>query len=183
MIISWNVRGLNKKDKIRDISSRLLELNPNIAILLETIVKKDSVAHIRKLLNFKGVFADNYENHGNGRIWLAWKHNCIDIKLVCSTSQLVHCGVYDLVGNFMFWLTVIYAMNTLEQSRLLWKDLARIHSQQRGAWCLISDLNNVIKTQDGIGGRIVTEAEYNDLVTMMQNVGLYEMDSLDDYYT
>ena len=42
MIIAWNVRGLNKSGKIREISYRLLDLNLEIAILIETRVKKRS---------------------------------------------------------------------------------------------------------------------------------------------
>ncbi|KHN06941.1 Transposon TX1 putative 149 kDa protein, partial [Glycine soja] len=48
---------------------------------------------------------------------------------------------------------------------------------------LIGDFNNVLKTNDRVGGKMVCEKEYKDLRTMMDNTGLAEMDSKGDYYT
>jgi hypothetical protein len=47
----------------------------------------------------------------------------------------------------------------------------------------MGDFNNVLKSQHRIGGRIVMEAEYSDLSTMMNTTSLYEMDSMGDHYT
>ncbi|CAI8611540.1 unnamed protein product [Vicia faba] len=54
---------------------------------------------------------------------------------------------------------------------------------QQGPWCLIGDFNNVLKSQDIIGGSIVTEAECSDLQDFMDNNNLLEMDLIGDYYT
>lgn len=43
MIISWNVRGLNKAGNIKEISSHLLKSNLTIVILIERRVKKNNV--------------------------------------------------------------------------------------------------------------------------------------------
>ncbi|MCH98402.1 hypothetical protein A2U01_0019404, partial [Trifolium medium] len=109
----------------------LLELNPDIAILIETRVKNNKAENIRKRLK----------------------------------------------------LRAIYAQNKLEQRNKLWKDIETIHSQQQGPWFLMGDFNNVLKSQDRIGGRPVTEAEYRDLSNMMNATSLYEMDSRGDHYT
>ncbi|MCH95907.1 hypothetical protein A2U01_0016889, partial [Trifolium medium] len=105
--------------KVREVSSRLLELNPDIAILIETRVKNNKAKNIRKRLKLR--------------------------------------------GDWLFWLTTIYAQNQLNQRRKLWKDIETLHSQQQGPWFLMGDFNNVLKSQDRIGGRTVTESEYRDL--------------------
>ncbi|KAI5382262.1 hypothetical protein KIW84_UN0040 [Lathyrus oleraceus] len=121
---------LNKKVKLMEIISRLLEFQPNIVILLETRVKKDNATKIRKLLHLQGIYLDNNANHANGRIWIIWDNTCIDIRVISSTSKLVQPGVYDLQGKFHYRLTAIYALNTLDQRRILWKDIEAIHGQQ-----------------------------------------------------
>lgn len=68
MIISWNLRGLNKMGKLRETSSRLLNLYPKIAILLETRVKCDKAKKVKDYLNLRGKYLDNYQAHYNGRI-------------------------------------------------------------------------------------------------------------------
>lgn len=54
MIVAWNVKGLNKIGKVREISSHLSNLNPNIAILIETRVKSRKVDQIRNKLKLCG---------------------------------------------------------------------------------------------------------------------------------
>ncbi|KAI5422156.1 hypothetical protein KIW84_045572 [Lathyrus oleraceus] len=55
MLVSWNVRGLNKASKLRDISSRLLKLKPEIVILMKTRVKRSKAKLVRDKLNLKGI--------------------------------------------------------------------------------------------------------------------------------
>lgn len=183
MIISWNVRGLNNVGKLKEIGSRLLELRPTITILIETRVKQVKARNIRNKLRLQGEFLDNYSSHSNGRIWLNWDTNKVTIKYIRETSQLLHCGVYDLTSNFLYWITAIYALNKLDQRRTLWTDIECIHGNQHGPWVLLGDFNNVLKAKDRVGGNLVTESEYEDLAKMMRNTGTFEKDSMGDYYT
>ena len=68
MILAWNVRGLNKSGKIKEISSHLHDLKPDIIILIETRVKSGKAVPVRNKLNLKGTYVDNYEKHENGRL-------------------------------------------------------------------------------------------------------------------
>eukprot|EP00256_Glycine_max_P036920 XP_006584238.1 uncharacterized protein LOC102664824 [Glycine max] len=128
-------------------------------------------------------YLDNYDKHENGRIWFIWDDSKVMIKHICSTSQLIHCGVYNPNGDFLHWCTAIYALNHLDDRRKLWKDIEDLRVQQADPWCLLGDFNNVLKAEDRIGGRDVTESEYVDLREMMSRVGLYEMDTCGDFFT
>ncbi|XP_058726977.1 uncharacterized protein LOC131598383 [Vicia villosa] len=154
-----------------------------ICILLETRVKVNKAAQIRQKLHLKGRFLDNYAFHNNGRIWINWDHTHNDLRHIKSSNQFVHCGVYDLLGNFKYWLIAIYALNQLEHRRRLWTDIEHLSRTQQGPWCLIGDFNNVLQAQDKIGGNLVIENEYKDLQNMMDNTGLCEMPSKGDFYT
>lgn len=132
MIISWNLRGLNKASKIREVSSRLFLLKPHIVVMLETRVKNNKAGNVRDKLKLKDKYLDNYVKHNNGRIWVYWDDNIVDIQEVKCTAQLIHCKVYDATGYFMQWLTAIYGFNYLEQCRDLWHDLEAINKTQQG---------------------------------------------------
>ncbi|XP_058739150.1 uncharacterized protein LOC131611040 [Vicia villosa] len=181
MIVSWNLRGLNKPGKLREISSRLLELKAYINILIETRVKPGQASTVRNKLNLGDNYLDNYSSHANGRLWIHWNSNNVDIQVRASTSQMIHCGIYDVSGSFRFWMTAIYGLNQLEQRRILWKDLENLNIQ--GPWCLVGDFNNVLKGNDRIRGHLVTEAEVRDLQYLMDLKDLSEMDSYGDHYT
>jgi hypothetical protein len=132
MIVSWNIRGLNKAGKVREISSRLQRLTPTIFVLIETRVKAQNATRIRQKLKLKGNYMDNYSNHENGRIWIHWDDNRRHMELMESTDQLIHCKVNDVNGNFLFWLTAIYAQNQLNRRKELWCDIEKIHAKQIG---------------------------------------------------
>ncbi|CAK8532803.1 unnamed protein product [Lathyrus sativus] len=183
MIISWNVRGLNKSGKTREISSRLLDLNPAIIVLIETRVKRNKTQTIRDKLKLRGSYLDNYGKHENSRIWVYWDENKVDIEHVCITDQLIHYKICDNTGNVLNWLTAIYAQNQLDMRRKLWQDIETIHYQQHGQWMLIGDFNNVLKVEDITEGTMVNEKEYIDLTSMMSATELYEMESTGDYFT
>lgn len=183
MIIAWNVRELNKVENVREITSRLFDLKHDIAILIETRVKKNKTENIRNKLKLRGNYLDNYNKHDNGRIWDYWNDKNMGIKMVSNINQMIHCGVYDLSGNWMYKMTTIYVMNFLEKRKKLWKDIEYLIIHQQGHWFIMGDFNNVLKIQDKFGGRIVTEGEYSDLSKMMDIIGLYEMGSVRYHYT
>lgn len=103
--------GLNKAGNTREISSRLRNLNPAIIVLIETRVKKNKAHMIRERMKLIVNFMDNYDKHGNGRLWVCWDENRMSINQVGSTDQFIHCMVLDNNGNFLYWLTAIYAHN------------------------------------------------------------------------
>lgn len=80
MIVSWNLRGINKIIKTKEVSSRLLNHNPMIYMIIETRVKMSKDAKIRDHLKLKGLFIDNYSKHDNGRIWIWWNNIKVEIK-------------------------------------------------------------------------------------------------------
>lgn len=47
----------------------------------------------------------------------------------------------------------------------------------------MGDFNNVLKPHDREGGKPVHETEYIDLEAMMENIGLFEVDSRGDKFT
>ncbi|XP_058725687.1 uncharacterized protein LOC131596982 [Vicia villosa] len=183
MILSWNVRGLNKAAKQKEINSRLLKLQPSIAILLETRIKRDKADRCRRNMGNRWQFIDNYSKHDNGRIWVLWDENNTTIKMESMTDQMVHCGVYNTDGGFVHWLTAIYASNNLDRRKELWRDMGNISKSQQGPWIAMGDFNNVLGMQDRIGGRAVQELEFRDLRDMMENEGLFEIESIGERFT
>ncbi|CAK8578493.1 unnamed protein product [Lathyrus sativus] len=183
MLVSWNIRGLNNVGKIREIRSRLQELKPAIIILIGTRVKEAKAKAVREKLMIYNKHIDNYKDHTNGRIWIHWDCNRVEVRLIQSSSQFIHCGVYDNCGGFKYWLTVVYAHNQLNKRRSLWKEIEHLSINIQGPWCVVGDYNNVTKAQDRLGGNVVTEKEYEDLIKMMWNIDLSEMDSIGDHFT
>lgn len=70
---------------------------------------------------------DNYSNNANGRIWLMYDNSKVEVKQIVSTVQMLHCGIYDLSGNFLQWFTTMYYINQLEKRSRLWKEIKHLN--------------------------------------------------------
>lgn len=101
-------------------------------MLLETRVKQEKATSIQNRLGLHCSVIDNYSHHVNGRVWVLWDRSKVDLKCVSCTAQLIHCGVYSPHASFLYWLTAIYTYNQLDQQRLLWRDLERLHHSSKG---------------------------------------------------
>lgn len=144
MLVSWNLRGFNKVGKIKDISSILFRLQPEICILIETRVKLAKESVIRKKLSLHNSYVDNYSNHENGRIWVSWNSLTTQIEVNSSTDQYIHRRVNDPHGKLKFNMTVVYALISLNRRRQLWLDIEKLAVSDTEPWCIIGYYNNVL---------------------------------------
>lgn len=183
MILSWNVRGLNRVAKNKEVSSRLFNLNPKVAILLETRVRQNNFDKCKKRLEKKWQVIENYSHSVNGRIWILWDDKRIEVKKISCIDQAIHCGMYNLDGSFIQRLTAIYASNKIEERRKLWLHIEDVGKNQNGAWSLMGDFNNVLNIEDRAGGKDVQETEFADLRRMMDNIGMFDVERKGDRYT
>lgn len=72
-------------------------------------------------------YVDNSTHHDNGRIWVIWDNNNIQINVNKCTNQLIHCQICNYDGSFETLLTTIYALNKLDQRRVMWSSIEDIH--------------------------------------------------------
>lgn len=72
----------------------------------------------------------NYPTIENGRIWVYCKQGSVDVTILETSAQLVHCAVQDKDSTFTCWTTFVYGFNTLAARRTLWD-----HLRHTGANC------------------------------------------------
>ncbi|XP_058765287.1 uncharacterized protein LOC131638757 [Vicia villosa] len=117
------------------------------------------------------------------RIWLGWDHRVYDIKIIGTSDQYLHSEVYQGNGEFSHYLTAIYAHNQLTHKKKLWDDLQILGDMINKPWIIIGDFNNVLKTEDRMGGNEVQESEYRDLENLMEVNGVFEHETKGSYFT
>jgi len=74
-IFAWNVRGLNKKERRRDVIQHISKYNPSLVALVETKVKQCKQNRVIKCLPQGWAFCNNYSSSLLGRIWIGWNKN------------------------------------------------------------------------------------------------------------
>lgn len=42
------------------------------------------------------------------------------------TNQMIHYGLYNIRGEFLNWLTSVYASNKHDKRKVIWKDISKV---------------------------------------------------------
>lgn len=77
--MSWNVRGLNKLVKLKQVMNRIKQLKAKIVFLQETHLTPEDVAKVRKRWQGR-VFSASFSSHSRGVITLT--HNSLPFHLI-----------------------------------------------------------------------------------------------------
>ncbi|XP_019240505.1 PREDICTED: uncharacterized protein LOC109220492 [Nicotiana attenuata] len=182
MIISaWNIRGLNKPYKQKELRLFLQKNKVDILGRLETRVKKNKANNIVNKVAKDWGYCCNYTKAINGRIWLLWKTILI-VKIVHIHEQFIHCSVEDPVTSSQIMLTVVYARNKVQERVILWHDLQLVEGQIQVPWLRSGDFNNVLTTDDRLG-QPVTASEVQDFKQCIDNMQLAPLRTKGCFYT
>ncbi|KAL2224589.1 UNVERIFIED_CONTAM: hypothetical protein Sindi_3044900 [Sesamum indicum] len=132
--------------------------------ILETRARLNNVMHIQSFLLPHWKWFVDYSSVGN-RIWIAWDENIVDVHILDSADQFIHCRVTNMADNESVIITVVYGASEVIDRRNLWTALETLSQQCSdipwmvgGDFNVVRDLNEV----SGISGdiRMATE-EFN----------------------
>ncbi|KAL2225254.1 UNVERIFIED_CONTAM: hypothetical protein Sindi_3094700 [Sesamum indicum] len=132
--------------------------------ILETRVRLNNVMHIQSFLLPHWKWFVDYSSVGN-RIWIAWDENIVDVHILDSADQFIHCRVTNMADNEAVIITVVYGASEVIDRRNLWTALETLSQQCSDIpWLVGGDFNAVRDLNEvcGISGdiRMATE-EFN----------------------
>lgn len=142
----WNVRGLNKSIKHSVIKKWLEERQFYFGCLIETKVKEGRVPLLVGSMFRNWSILKNYEHHRLGRIWVVWKNN-VRLTPFFKSSQVITCSVkLESVQEDIF-CSFVYASNTAEERKGLWRYLCDHHNSPiigPKPWIILGDFNETL---------------------------------------
>jgi len=121
-MLIWNVRGLNKIIRRKDVKKHIQNLHPSVVGLIETKVKPSKSHRISKCIPPTWSFCNNYSYSNRGRIWVAW-----DTNIWAPSFQLVSLQQITLQlknkGGLEIFLSVVYGEYKQTNRNDLWSDI------------------------------------------------------------
>lgn len=111
IVLVWNIRGLNSPLKQREVKSLVKRLKISIFCLVETRVKEGNAEVIQKCIAPSWGFIHNYSRHYNGRIWVCWNPNLVNICGVHVHAQSITCEISEKVGPVSWIHSFVYGSN------------------------------------------------------------------------
>lgn len=85
----WNVRGVNKRYKQKEVNKVLQNKKVKLASLIETRVKQPHMQRVLNNIVFGWGNLHNYHYGSNRRIWVVWDTNSYDVQQMSVSPQLI----------------------------------------------------------------------------------------------
>ncbi|KAL8148453.1 hypothetical protein AgCh_005718 [Apium graveolens] len=127
----------------------VLQKKPDIVFLCETLCKMDTVEKVKNMIGFEGVVAVDVQGRSGG-IALFWRRQD-EVQLLSYSRNHIDV-VVDIRGWSKFRMTGIYGEPDRIRRSETWNLIKGLKSQSMVPWCLIGDMNNVVKQEDKKGG-------------------------------
>ncbi|XP_021850220.2 uncharacterized protein [Spinacia oleracea] len=111
-ICTWNVRGLNEPRKAVEIRRFLNKQSINVVSLIETRVRIGNKEKVQKRFGVQWTWFCTYSHSPKGRIWIGWQPADVDLQILSSSDQFVHCWVVTRDHKFESFFTAVYGLHT-----------------------------------------------------------------------
>lgn len=116
--------------------------------------------------------ASNISYSHKGRLWLIWLPVCFQVYIISMSARLIHAHVRHGSGK-EFYCTMVYGANDAKDREMLWSKLGS--NTISTPWIVCGDFNNVLHTNERVGGQQVSHTEVNALKGCMDACSLFDL--------
>lgn len=173
-ILVWNVRGLNRPQKQKEVRDFLLQQKAGLVCLLETKLKPVNVPSMYTLMFQNWCVHTNFQQHKGGRIFIAWLGQNFQVDIIHSSAQCIHLKVYQNTLKKFFQLTVVYAFNDSHERKPLWEEISTLGMNMSDPWLVTRDFNCPLTYDDRIGSAI-SYNEIKDFKECVSSCSLFDL--------
>ncbi|XP_074271406.1 uncharacterized protein LOC141595341 [Silene latifolia] len=177
----WNVRGINSTNKQNDVRYFLHNNNVGIFSLLETRVHSNSINKVHQGIENNWSLVHNNSVHDGGRIWVIWDSGNYTIDTISIEAQVIYVKVTCITGQ-MWWMSVIYGFNRVNERLPLWTSLRSMRQVVNGPWLIMGDFNNVLAMCERVGS-VVSSNELRGFQDCVDDSGLIDLPAQDAFFT
>ncbi|KAK8622067.1 hypothetical protein V6N13_097694 [Hibiscus sabdariffa] len=148
-IFCWNVQGCSDSKFINTARQFLRDTRPDIVGIVEPRISGPRAAHVIAMLGFPNSFRVEAVGFAGG-LWLCW-YNTVDVEVLVTHFQFIHCRVLYKSGNILLEATLVYASPNATKRSQLWPHLSRLATTIHHPWVLFGDFNATLSTSDRKG--------------------------------
>ncbi|KAJ9536672.1 hypothetical protein OSB04_un000145 [Centaurea solstitialis] len=173
----WNIRGLNASEKQWEVRSFVSNYSLHVCAILETHLRKE-VLHStcdRLFKRWSWISNQMYSELGT-RIIIAWDNSVVDLMVLESHSQFMHCEIRFLDSHETFFVSFVYAANRGCERRLLWSGLRKFKVLiGNKPWLVAGDFNCLLFPHDALGGQSRRNGDMMEFVACLEDVDLFDL--------
>ncbi|XP_059658522.1 uncharacterized protein LOC132304831 [Cornus florida] len=175
MIGAWNVRGLNKPRRKKEVKKWITSNSSHFVCLFETRVRAVSFDIISKKVMPSWSWADNYVAHGLGRIWIGWNAAILSVVVLDVQAQCMLLQVTILHSGEIIFCTPVYAANRAVDRKALWSYITHYSILANGPWITLGDWNAIRFHGDKKGGKRVPQKLLDEFSNCLHTANLLKI--------
>lgn len=172
-ILGWNCYGLGTPWAFQFLKESILQKQPKIVFLSETLCKKDRTEKLDDLLGFEGICTVVVQGHSGGLV--LYRRNKDKVKIQSYSKHHID-AIVEVQGEHKFRLTGIYGEPDRVKRKETWDLIRTLRNQSYLPWCLIGDMNNVVRQEDKRAGRLYPTWLIEDFRKVLEDCDLNDMD-------
>lgn len=173
-IIVWNCLGVAGKGFAASMRNLCKEFRPDLVVLLEPRVSGVKGRRIIKSLGFGFSVVEEARGFAGG-IWVLWKEEGLDLRVVEKEEQYIHCCLNSVREDEWFF-TAVYACPQEEGREELWLNMNRLSEQMEGKWFIAGDFNEIADPSEQKGGAQVNVDKCNNFKRRIDEWNLMDVD-------
>ncbi|XP_074342398.1 uncharacterized protein LOC141679917 [Apium graveolens] len=132
------------------------------------------------MVGFEGAYTVDAQGHSGGLV-LFWRNK--DEVTVQSHSKNHIDVIVEVHGKFKYRLTGFYGEPDRTKRNETWDLIRRLHTQSVLPWCIIGDLNNILKQEEKRGGHPYPSWLIQGFQQVIDDCDLNDMDMIGYPYT
>ncbi|KAJ9541666.1 hypothetical protein OSB04_028172 [Centaurea solstitialis] len=150
----------------------------------QTHVKADNLVSICEYVfgSWKWVSNSSVSDLGT-RILIAWDEDTVDVMVLDTHAQFIHCFV-KLRGQASFFITIVYGANGVIDRKQLWSGLRKAKViMGTKPWVIMGDFNSMLFPHDGFGGCSRRNLSMDDFGACVEDVEVVDLSYTGIQYT
>ncbi|XP_074346737.1 uncharacterized protein LOC141685542 [Apium graveolens] len=180
-IITWNARGLNGEEAIRQAKLLVKYHKPNLLFLMETKLADGKVNIICNKLGFEHGFEVPRTGFGGG-LMVLWKDN-VEVTYLSSSPNHFSCFL-RLDNQARAWhFCGFYGEPKVANRHYTWNLLQKLRYTTTGPWLVMGDFNEILSQDDKDGGGVKSEAQIKAFQLSREACDIQPLDYKGDHYT
>lgn len=172
-LISWNVRGLNERNKRLAVRQTLLLEKPDLVCIQET---KLASLDNRKLLEICGFRLSQHEElpatGTRGGVLVAWTSSKFTLVSAIIRTYSVNVLLTNNIDGKKFWFSGIYGPSNSVGRSAFKEELISIKPTDDTPWLLGGDLNFTLELQDRTSNTTAEWRNSMDFAALISTLGL-----------
>ena len=184
-IAAWNVRGLNRSLKQKEVRFVIDEHRLSVCAIMESHVDVSNLAKVcRKVCRLWDWTSNGNVCNKGTRILVGWNSDIVDVMVLSQTDQVMHVQINFKVDRKALFCSFVYADNYYKNRRLLWQNLClhKVFVHDR-PWVILGDFNSALNLEDSLLGSSTINIGMRDFKECVDNIEVFDINSSGCHFT